>query len=484
MRARTFAAVVCALALGAAPAAAQGLRGTARTTVRYFELRPIAHDTVSFSAVEERPDGTFQHEGLPISCVPELHCVRYRATDTRSALVLTQDVAMSAWGLGVQGLSARIQLRSRTGLAGEFEWPRSDDPFDAIVAYAELLRGDFRVRAGRLQNLSGLGFNSYDGAHVLYAPAKRLRLEFFGGRSLARGVYEPRHDALAGIEAFFPDRNAVLVGGAVEGDPWAHTSVALRYQRELWTNRSALVSERASVDVQSSVLAPVQLAAGVDYDVAFGRVGKSNLNVRLPLDEGRVILEAVASRYVPYFELWTIWGYFSPVAHHEVEARVAWRKRPDLTLRGAAGYRRYGDAHAPVIFDPLPNDAVFGTLTGTWTASPDLSLDTGFRLERGFGAYLGSGDVAARLRLHERVSVTLDGSVFQQIEEFRLGNGVVLGAGGAVDVQVTAAAALSGGAHVYRQTWEHRAGDTNWNQVRAWASLRIDFGRDPGRGAP
>src|SRR5690606_23307463 len=152
---------------------------------------------------------------------------------------------------------------------------------------------------------SGLGFNSYDGGHVLYAPLPRLRLELFGGRSLARGVYEPRHEALAGIEEFFPERNALLVGGGVEADPWPHTSVAARYQREMWTNRSALVSERAALDVRSSVLAPVQLVAGMDYDFAFGRIGKANLNVRLPIDDGRLVVEAAGARYVPYFELWT-----------------------------------------------------------------------------------------------------------------------------------------------------------------------------------
>jgi hypothetical protein len=192
------------------------------------------------------------------------------------------------------------------------------------------------------------------------------------------------------------------------------------------------------------------------------------------------MLEAAASRYVPYFELWTIWGYFSPVAYHELEARTAWRVHRDLTVRGTAGYRRYGDAHAPVIFEPLPDDAVSVAAGAAWTASQRLTFDTSWRLERGFGAYLGSGDVVARLRAHERVAVTLDATAFQQIEEFRLGDGVVLGGGGAVDVQVTQRAALSGGAHVYRQAWTNRAGDTDWNQVRGWASLRIGFGTDPG----
>src|SRR5690606_37552604 len=269
------------------------------------------------------------------------------------------------------------------------------------------------------------------------------------------------------------ERNAVLLGGEVEAEPWSHTNVAARYQREIWTNRSALVSERAALSVQSRVLAPVLITAGMDYDFAFGRVGKSNVNVRLPLRDGRLMVEAAGSRYVPYFELWTIWGYFSPVAHHEIEARAAWRARPGLQVRGAVGYRKYDDAHAPVIFEPLPAAAGSVTAGAAWTATDRLSLDASYRMERGFGAYLGSGDVSARFRAHERVALTLDATAFQQIEEFRLGDGVVLGGGGSVDINVTSFAALSSGVHIYRQTWDNRAGDTDWNQVRGWSALRV-----------
>src|SRR5690606_16518664 len=259
---RYRAAVVTlgALAVFAPALHAQGVRGSAQTMVRYYEIRPLVDDTIPFADVEARGDGTFFFEGRQVVCATTAFCVRYLSGEKQGAAMLTQDVGMTAWGLGMEGLSATVQLRARADLGGdEFTWPRADDNFDAILAYAELLRGDFRVRAGRLQNTSGLGFSSYDGAHVLYTPLPQLSVQAFGGRSLARGLYEPRHEALEGIEQFFPDRNAAIVGGAIEGRPWRHTSVEARYQREIWWNRAALVSERASLDLTSSVLAPVQL---------------------------------------------------------------------------------------------------------------------------------------------------------------------------------------------------------------------------------
>jgi hypothetical protein len=101
-------------------------------------------------------------------------------------------------------------------------------------------------------------------------------------------------------------------------------------------------------------------------------------------------------------------------------------------------------------------------------------------MERGFGAYLGWGVLAAHWRVLERAAVTIEVTAFQQIEEFRGGDGTVVGGGASVDVDVTSYAALSGGAHVYRQTWQNRTGDADWNQVRGWAALRVGFGRDPG----
>src|SRR5690606_23799773 len=106
------------------------------------------------------------------------------------------------------------------------------------------------------------------------------------------------------------------------------------------------------------------------------------------------------------------------------------------------------------IFEELTRDAVSAQLDAVWDATSRVTLDGSYRLERGYGAYLGSADVSARYRLNARVALVVDGTAFQHIEQFRLGDGIVLGGGGSVDVRVTPFANLSGGAHVYRQTWD------------------------------
>lgn len=477
-----MASLLCAAALPAMPFTlhAQGARGTATTTARYFELRPIAQDTVSRDLVTELPDGRLLYDGIPVSCVEGIGCVFYRSLDVEHAVALTQDVGLTAWGIGVRGLSVTTLLRARADVGGALVWPRSDDAFDAILAYAELQRGPARARLGRQRNTAGLGFTGYDGASVLYEPLTWLDIEAYGGRSLARGLSEPRADALRGIEDFVLDRDAWIVGGAARVEPAAGTALALRYQRDIWAGRSGLVSERAAADLSISRFRPVILDASADYDFGFGRVGKAHLTARAPVGAG-VMLEATARRYVPYFELWTIWGFFSPVAYHEAEARATWRASPVFTAWASGGWRRYDEANATVIFRPIEREGIRLGAGASWRAARDVAIDAAYRMDRGFGAFLSAVDASVTWLPHDRIGLSIDATAFQQIEQFRVGEGIVYGGGASGDYGVTDHMALSGGFSLYRQTFENRPGIADWNQLRGWAALRVNFGRDPGR---
>ncbi|HSJ11027.1 MAG TPA: hypothetical protein VK928_13975, partial [Longimicrobiales bacterium] len=245
-RPRPGAALALLLLAITAPstAYAQAVRGTATSTIRYIDMRPILQDTVSRERVTELPDGTFEFEGQRVSCVGDLPCVYFRSLDVQHAVVATQDVSLTGWGLGVQGLSVTAMMRLRGDLGGELVWPRSDDHFDAMLAYAELNRGMWRARLGRQRTTSGLGFSGYDGLSAVVDPLDWLAVEAYGGRSLARGLNEPRNEALQGIEDFVLDRNAWVLGTSVRAQLPAGAQVSARYQRDIWASRTGLVSER------------------------------------------------------------------------------------------------------------------------------------------------------------------------------------------------------------------------------------------------
>lgn len=476
----TRAALLTAvLALTAGPAAGQQVRGTATSTGRFIQIRPIRQDSVPLSAVERRPDGDF-YQGARVVCVAGFTtCVRYVATDVENAFVLTQDVSATAWGLGMQGLSATVLLRARADAGGAFDWPRSDDVFDAILAYAELDRGRWRVRLGRQRATTGLGFAGFDGVNVRFDPLPGAQFEAFAGRSLARGLNEPRNDALRGVEDFVLDRSAWLMGGTVWVEPWAGATLTGRYQREIWSDRSGLLSERASLDLRTPLPGPFSLSGAADYDFAFGRIGKANVTVRAPLGPGPDLwVEAVGRRYVPYFELWTIWGFFDPAAYHEAELRASWRATPSLLLSGYGGWRFYDDTDAPVILSELPDQARRAGLGAFFQPSERWTLTGDWALETGFGAFLHSLHLAARAQATERLSVGLDATALQQIEEFRVGDGRVLGAGIALGWAFNERSRIDVGWNVYRQTFRSRPGSPDWNQSRGWAGLQLGFGSD------
>lgn len=457
---------------------AQDVRGRLLTSARYVQVRPLDLDSVPLDATRE-VDGRRELDGRPVACVGAT-CTYYRSASPEHAVVLTQDLSLTAWGLGTQGLSATLLLRGRADLGGAFQWPRSDDPFDPILAYAELARERWRVRLGRQRTLSGLGFSGFDGVDARVQALPWLRVQGYGGRSLARGLEEPLHEALDALEDFVPDQEAWLVGAALEAEAPAATAVGVRYQREIVTNRGALLSERASVDARTGLLRPVGLQAALDWDVAFARVGKAHLTAQLPLPDGGLVLEATARRYLPYFDLWTIWGFFSPVAYHEAELQARWTPRPGATVWASGARRAYEDAEAPIILRPLTDEATRFAAGARVRLPRALVVEGSYRLENGFGAYLGSGDVGVGWRPAERLSVGMRASAFQQIMEFRVGEGVVLGAGAFADAQVADRVRLAGGVDVYRQAFENRPTAADWNQTRAWGSIEFTFGEDPG----
>jgi hypothetical protein len=467
------------MAVAPPPAAPQGARGQALTNVRYVSIRPIQRDTVPFAAVTE-VDGVLTFDGFPVQCIGDgTQCVFFRPGDVRHGVFATQDISTTVWGLGVEGLSAHVLLRARVNLDGDFVWPQSDDPFDAILAYGQYQRSIYRVRAGRQRTISGLGFSGFDGLDLLVAPWPWLRGQAYGGRSLARGLHEPLHQALRGIEDFVLDQNAYLLGAFAEVEPRRGTSLGLRYQREIWANRIGLVSERASVDVRSDLPGPLRMDAGLDYDVGFNRIGKSHLTLRGLLPDGWGWVELTGRRYLPYFEMSTIWGFFSPTPYHEAELRTTLLAFQPVTAWASVGHRRYGDPEIAIIGPPITDQSTRLGAGARWTRG-DLMAFGEYRLELGFGAVLSSGDVEVRWQALDQLALSARGSAFQQIEQFRVGENVVLGAGLSADVALPRGMTLRTGADLYVQQYENRASQADWNQLRGYSILAVPFGQDPG----
>ncbi|HET9441646.1 MAG TPA: hypothetical protein VFO52_15825 [Longimicrobiales bacterium] len=467
------------LLAGADLAAAQEFRGSLSNMARYIQMRPIARDTVDSASTTIDENGRRIFEGRPVFCFAET-CTFYRPAAVEHTIAMSQDLSLTAWGFGLEGVSATVFLRARQDLAGEFTWPRYDDPFDAVLAYAELARERYRLRLGRQRSLTGLGFYSFDGISAYVTAIDWLNIELYGGRSLARALEEPRREALEGIENFIPDNEAWLIGAAAELHARNGMAGTMRYQRELWSDRAALISERASADFRSSLLGLLNVEAAADYDVAYNRIGKAHVTLQRQLMQNRLSLEATGRRYLPFFELWTIWGVFSPVAYHEAELQAGYSINPRFDVWGRAGIRKYEDADAAIFIAPAEDQTVNLALRGRGRWGEKLTVDAEYRMERGYGAYLSSGEASAGWLMSDRLRLGAYATAFQQILEFRTGEAAVFGGGVTFDFGLTDALQLSGGATMYQQGFQNRPSAVDWNQKRAWLGAEWRFGRDPG----
>ena len=461
----------------------QGMRGWASSSVRFFELRPLQLDTAAAQQVTVGADGRPRVDGNPVSCTPGLPCTFLRPGSSETAVVGSQDVGFTAWGFGMTGLSFTGLVRARDRLRGELDWPLADDPFDVLVAYGQLQRGSIRVRLGRQDTPSGLGFSGFDGAALRWDGVGWWS-EVFGGRSLARGLNETRREALRGIEDFVPDQEAYLWGGAA-GVRWVRTSVGLRYQREIIADRSGLVAERAALDFNTVLPGAVRLRASADYDVPFDRLGKAHVTLQRALLDGRVLAEVEGRRYVPYFELSTVWGFFSPVPYREARVRVSTGFSRSAGVQFALARREYGDANVVSVLQPLEDRGWQAEVTGQYSPTERVQLQGSWQLDWGNSAFLHSLDVGVNLSVSDAVKLRASGMSFQQFEAYRLGDGRALGGGLSAEILASERVSVEGGATLLRQDAGRGGADDVWNQTRGWFGLRYTFGNDPalrGRG--
>ncbi len=477
--------VVGAVALGGVvpvPSSAQSFRGSATSTVRYLSLQPLVLDTFAFTEAALDPDGFYAVDGRRVYCLRDVQCTAYRLGGSHHAVAATQDLRLTTWGFGVEGLSATAYLRGRRQLDGAYPWPRADNAFDALLAYVQWNRPGLRVRVGRQETLSRLGFASFDGANLRAQVSGWLRVEALAGRSLARGLREPRNEAFRGVEDWVPQNEAYVVGAAATANRASGAAVSLRYQREMWSDRSTLLSERASLEFRTRLPTSVRWLATTDWDFSSRELGKATISAQSRLAPW-LDLELRARRYVPYFDLSTIWGFFEPVGYREGRALLGvGLPRGGWTGWVSAAWRQYEEAGTPVVLSPL-EDAAWSVDSGAhWSPGLRWSLRGSYRLEWGAGAYLHSGDGALAWRATDRVRVRAHASYYQQLEEFRLGDRRMAGGGFSGSLALGRATMLDGG-------WLHYAalGGDGVNasllvgpQTRGWVSVVIPLGADPG----
>ena len=467
--------IAVGLVLGApAAAAAQGYSADVSVNAGAFELRGLIRDSLPESLVPGDGQRRELEDGTVVTCIPDEFCRWFPSGEVESVSLVTQDLRAAVWP-GIQGLAAQVHLRARYG-SDDF-WPRSDQELEALYAFVSYEDTDYRVRAGRQQRTNGLGYYNFDGASFLWRGFDPFRIDVYGGWSLARNLNAPRTGSLLeDADEFAPDDRGLIVGIDIQGRIGSHGTAAFTYQREIRDDRLALYTDRVAGDVGIRI-ARVSLEVAVDYDLAFEEFNEASLRVSAPLVAG---VEAMVQqrRYTPHFELWTIWGAFSPVGFDETRGWLAWNlPGGDVRLEAGGAYRTYGATDAGAQFVELEDDGWRAFGRARWNRDGWFA-DGSYRAEEGSGAARYGGDLAAGRDFGPGRYVALRATSSQSFSEFRLGEQVT--AGGGIDAgwrlgDVT----LTGGWAVYSLSYEGQPRVSDWDQQRGRLGIAYHFGTEP-----
>ena len=477
---RRALAALAALA-AAAPLPAQGLRLSGTTTVDYVDIQPLVLDSVPIASTVDSGSLRQTSNGTIVECVASpTYCYYYRSSDRVSTAPVMQDLEVSGWGL-TQGLSIYAHARARTSFGSASQiWPLSDQHLDLLAAYAELNRSGIRARLGRQWMTSDLGYYAYDGGDLLWRIRPGLAGEVYGGWGLAQGLtYARTSSALSAVEDYPPDDRGYIFGFVARYRPSLMGGVSVQYQREIRTDRAGLYSERIAAAGDLRV-GRVMLQANVVNDLATGDVNDARLRVQLPI-AAQLHLAAQVRHYAPFFELWTIWGAFSPVGYNEASLESSWStpgQQVAVTLSGA--YRKYGDTNTGVEFLPLMTDGWNVGASASWRMAPRWTALGGYRMAIGNGAARSDFDGGLRWQPGERGYVGVEGTAFQTVEEYVVGKGRVLGLALDGGYRITGDVRLTGNVALYHHTGSDAPQLANWDQRRATVSLQWTVGRDPG----
>lgn len=476
--AKAGGALLLLLVWVAPAAAAQGYRLRLDTRVQVVAYRGISLDSIPVTDTVSSPgQGPSSPDGFAVECrLGDPYCLYFRPGSVRRGGPATSTADLTVWGLGVTGLSAHATLRLGVDLGESDVWPGSDPALQLLEGYAEYARARSVGRLGRQVIASRLGTTGFDGA-TLVLRDRHLGLDAQGflGWGLARATALPvSSPALDPLDDFQP-RGRNLVAGAGAG--WRGERVSLRadYLREVNPRTDHFVSERVGLQALVYPSPRFQLTAGADYDMAAGWWGSAE--AALGYADRTLRATVGARRYRPHFDLWTVWGAFSPVPYRAAQASLAVNATRQIVLRGRYERYRYDPAEVAAPLVRAKRDGWRWELGATVTPRPGWTMDGGYH--RDFGPGAAASGLAGSLGYapSRRLTVTALGSTVTRPLEFRYNEAVVRMFG--LDADFQASPRLRMGLSASRYMEDHRRPDAaafDWGQVRFAARVVLLFG--------
>jgi hypothetical protein len=410
----------------APPLAAQGYRLRLDGRFQAISYRGIQLDSIPVGDTVTGSGGApATPEGFAVRCPSgTAYCLYFRPGSVRhgAPFVATSDLAL--WGLGVRGVSVHATARAALDFTGADAWPGADPALQLIDGYAEYSVERATARAGRQQSSNRLGTIGFDGASLTLRDGRRgVEASLYGGWGLARGVALPvTSPALNPIGDFQPLRRQLLLGAAA-GWSGARGDVRVDYLREVDPRSDYFVSERVGLAAVVRASPAWNVTSGADYDLAAGWWGSAEATVGYAASWGTASLGG--RRYRPHFDLWTIWGAFSPVPYHALQGQVTVRALPQVQLRARGQRYRFDDAEVETPLVDVEQSGWRWELGATATPAPAWTIDAGYQREFGPGAAAVGTSASVTYAPAGPYAVTLHGASQDRPLELRFNESVL-----------------------------------------------------------
>ncbi len=461
--------------LTAANAQAQGYRLRLDGQAQRAAFRGVTQDSILATDAVPAPTGGLQTaDGFAVRCPPgSAFCFFFRpGPDLRAGPAVTS-ADLTFWGFGVRGLSIRVNGRVGFDLGDGEVWPGTEPNGQLIEGYAEYVHRLFTARGGRQLLASRLGVVGFDGGKASFHPGLYgLEAEAYVGLGLARATAIPlTSPALNPLDEFQPRRRQILAGAAVG---WSSrlAEVRLDYQREVDRESRHFASERTAVSLDFHPRPRWSLVAGAEYDLANTWFGNADATVRYTAPW--ITVTGGIRQYRPHFDLWTIWGAFSPVPYHAVNAGLWLRPLRGVEVRGR--WERY--AFSPTETEtPLVSVEDRGHRLGvgiSYSPIATFSLDAGYREEHGPGASSHGFEGTITFRPVAELSLVAYGSTLERPLEFRFQEASVNALGFDAEWRPIERLRLAVGAARYAEDRDRPdAAAFDWNQTRLMARVTL-----------
>jgi hypothetical protein len=414
----SFAVWTAALLVCPAVAFTQQFRGRVDTRAQALWFRGLISDSIEAAAVVPSPNGGFETpDGYAVRCGAGSYCFYRRPGPTRHGVPLTTGASVVAWDLGINGLTFRATGRVNTDVSSGDAWPGTSPSAQLIEGFFEYERSAATVaRIGRQQVASRLEPIGFDGGWVRYRwDRPSLEVTGYGGWGLGQAVaVSVLSPALNPLDEWRP-RDRQLVAGAEAAMLYRALDVRTEYRREIDPESDYFVSERAALSFGARS-ADLRLTGGLDYNIAEGHFGSSDVTVTYLQRFG--FISAAARRYRPYFSLWTLWGAFSPVPYNAMSVSTSVRVASWLSLNARGERYWYEGTEVSTAVVPALEDRGWRTRAGADAAlNSRWSIDASYGLEHGPGASSRSADVSVSYMPNEAFDFDLyAGSLARPLE--------------------------------------------------------------------